>query len=318
VKLPRRLKEHWTYPVETVGVSIVSNGAQPEKTKTTSKDSAPQATPDRSAPPPEAPERRRVPWKAILVAAALVICGVAFYAWHVHQRHQRDRLLLYGNVDIREVNLGFRVGGKIAQVLKDEGDAVKEGEFIARLDPEPYEREVDDAKARLESARTTLANNERTFVRKKDLLGQKVLAQQEVDDASAARDAARAEVDRAEAGLASAKLHLADTELKAPSNGVVMTRVFEPGAILQTGATLFTISLSDVVWVRAYVSEDRLGNVHQGMTVFVFTDSAPDKPYQGQIGLHLAASGVHSEECRDARAAQLAGLSPARRDFKSR
>ena len=58
----------------------------------------------------------------------------------------------------------------------------------------------------------------------------------------------------------------------------------EPGAIVAAGATVYTLSLIDPVWIRAYVSEPQLGRIAPGMKVQVFTDSAPGKPYNGQIG----------------------------------
>ncbi len=285
------------------------------------------------AKPPSAPFDKR---KLIIPLVAFALSGIALYSWRVHVRDEAEKLLLYGNVDIREVNLGFRVAGKLDELLKDEGDRVKAGELIARLDAEPYRREVEEASAQLQSAKAKLelveagyrpedvqkaraavaeaepmlVNVERNFVRRKELLAQKVSSQQEVDDARAARDQAqarlnaahaalalqeagfrpeeiaqaRADVSKAEAAVASANLRRSDTELKAPSDGVVMTRAYEKGAILPTGATLFTISLSDPVWVRAYVPEHRLGDLHPGMKVAVTTDSNPDKPYEGQIG----------------------------------
>jgi len=286
------------------------------------------------APRPEHPGFRKR--KLIIPLVLLAVGGVALYAWRAHLKHEEQWLLLYGNVDIREVNLGFRVPGKLDEVLRDEGDSVKAGAVVARLDPEPYRREVEEASALAQSARSklalveagyrreevekarasvaeaeaTLANVERTLLRKKDLVAKKVSSQQELDDAVAAKGEgearrnaaqaalalqeagfrpeeiaqAQADVSKAEAALASATLRLSDTELKAPSDGVVMTRAYEKGAILPTGATLFTISLFDPVWVRAYVSEDRLGDIHPGMKVTVTTDSHPDQPHEGQIG----------------------------------
>ena len=75
-----------------------------------------------------------------------------------------------------------------------------------------------------------------------------------------------------------------DTVLASPSEGVVLTRAQEPGAILQTGTPVLTLSLKRPVWVRAYVDEPNLGRIHPGMKVQVFTDSRPEKPYSGQIG----------------------------------
>ena len=61
-----------------------------------------------------------------------------------------------------------------------------------------------------------------------------------------------------------------------------MTRAYESGAILPTGTTLFKVSLSNPVWVRAYVTEERLGDIHPGMKVTVLSDS--DRSCDGQIG----------------------------------
>ena len=52
-------------------------------------------------------------------------------------------LTLYGNVDIRQVDVGFRVGGRVTELFKEEGDAVKTGERLARLDAKPYEEVFD-------------------------------------------------------------------------------------------------------------------------------------------------------------------------------
>ncbi|MGL6608927.1 biotin/lipoyl-binding protein [Aeromonas hydrophila] len=67
-----------------------------------------------------------------------------------------DGSILYGNVDIRDVNLAFRVGGRVDQVLVDEGDRIKAGQLLARLDPAPLTHSRDSARANL--AALTAAN----------------------------------------------------------------------------------------------------------------------------------------------------------------
>ncbi len=323
-------------PAPEPGAARVSSRRGPAKAGDRSEDqNRAQATP----PPSGAPAAKTPLWKKrklIIPLVLLALCGLAYYAWHAHAAARTKKLLLYGNVDIREVSLGFRVAGKLLDVLKDEGDSIKEGETIARLDSEPIRREMEQAAAQVESAKAKLAlmqagyrredieraraavaeaeaaltNAAGNLSRKKELLAKKVVSQQEVDDAVAARDQAQArlksardalalqqagfrpeeiaqahaEVSQAEAALASARLRLTDTELKAPSDGIVMTRAYERGAILPTGATLFPVSPVNPVWVRAYVPEDRLGDIHPGMQVTVLTDSDPDHPYRGQIG----------------------------------
>jgi len=273
----------------------------------------------------------------ILAVGALALAGLAGWYWKTHGRPAGpEALTLQGNVDIREVNLGFRVAGRILEVARDEGDAVKPGDVIARLDSEPYRREAEEARGQAASLRArlqwleagnrpqeiaqakatvrereiTAANAQRLFQRQEELLASKTVSVQEWDDAGAryreaearlksareqlalleagfrAEEIAQAKADlaRAEAALASAELRLADTVLAAPSDGVVITRAQEPGAIVQAATTVLTVSLTRPVWVRAYVPEPSLGRVHPGMKVRIYTDSRPEQPYYGQIG----------------------------------
>ena len=71
---------------------------------------------------------------AVVVLAAVVAGG---YWWY--QSRQDNGLTLYGNVDIRTVNLSFRVGGRVESLAVDEGDAIKAGQVLGELDHKPYE-----------------------------------------------------------------------------------------------------------------------------------------------------------------------------------
>ncbi len=276
--------------------------------------------------------------KRIVFALLLLALGAGALIWTQNRKRAvgSGPVQLYGNVDIREVNLGFRVSGRIIEVLRDEGDAAEAGEVLARLDAAPYERALAEAKAQMESLgarvrlveagyrpeeiaqaravlrerEVTLTNAERTFRRQQELLATRAVSEQDRDDAEArAREAqarlasaqeqlrlleagfraeeieqARAEWARARSAVARAELQLEDTVLRAPSAGVVLTRAQEPGAVVQAGATVLTLSLREPVWVRAYIREPDLGKIHPGMAVDIYTDSRPDKPYHGQIG----------------------------------
>jgi HlyD family secretion protein len=77
---------------------------------------------------------------------------------------------------------------------------------------------------------------------------------------------------------------LADADLIAPSNGTVLSRVREAGAIVAAGEAVYVLSLTSPVWVRTYVSEPDLGRVRPGMEVQVKTDTRGAKTYTGRIG----------------------------------
>jgi HlyD family secretion protein len=265
--------------------------------------------------------------------AAVALLGV-YFVWG--SQGKPHPLTLYGNVDIREVNLGFRVAGRLATLSADEGDTVRAGQELGRLDSEPIQRELREASAALdalqarlqllkagyrtedvEQARATLAerraaltNAEQALARQKEMRGTGATSQRNLDDAQAARDEALARVNaaatalsqyqrgyrkeeiaeaqanaaKAESSLAQSQLRLDDTVLKSPSAGVILTRAVEPGAVLTNGATVFTLSLSQPVWVRAYVGEPDLGTAVPGSQVEILTDSNPSRPYHGRIG----------------------------------
>jgi HlyD family secretion protein len=95
---------------------------------------------------------------------------------------------------------------------------------------------------------------------------------------------ARANLAAAKARLAQTEINLQDTEIHSPADGIILTRVREPGAIVSAGQTVYTLQLLSPVWIRTYVSERDLGRIYQGMPADVYTDSQPAKPFHGQIG----------------------------------
>ncbi len=275
--------------------------------------------------------------KPVVLTLAIVFAAwISFHLWMQNNAKKNGGLLLYGNVDIRQVNLGFRVSGRIEKMLFEEGDKVKAGDVIAVLDSKPYEdsvnlfqaqieeltailakmksgyrdEEIAKEKATVAERRATYELQEKNLERAKTLFEKNVISRQAYDEVfarwnetKAALDsateyfnlvnkgyrkeeviAARAILKGAEARLEQARTSLADTEIKSPSDGIILTRVMEPGAIVATGQTVYTLSLTSPVWVRAYVGEPDLGKIHGGMPAKIFTDSAPDKPYVGHIG----------------------------------
>jgi len=272
--------------------------------------------------------------KAIVVLVLLLAAGFAAYTLWPRDALQ-DGLTLYGNVDIREVQLGFRVGGRLEQMLFEEGDAVTAGTLLASLDSQPLQdslalaeagvagaearlavlragsrpQEIQQARARVAEAGAAHKNAEQEYTRQRELTGKGLSSQGLLDNALARRDEASArlaaarqalalavegpraeDIAAAEAALAGAKAQrdqaatqLEDARLVAPNNGVVLTRVREPGAVVSAGMPVYTLSLTDMTYVRAYVDESNLGKVVPGTKLTVTTDSS-GREYVGQVG----------------------------------
>ena len=128
------------------------------------------------------------------LARIVVLAGIAAAAgWYYHSHHGRveTALTLYGNVDIREVNLGFRVGGRLSKLACDEGDLVKAGDVIACLDAEPYSTQLASARAQVESLQARLKLRE-TGNRPQEIAQARALvSEREVTAANAGRIAKR-------------------------------------------------------------------------------------------------------------------------------
>jgi HlyD family secretion protein len=165
----------------------------------------------------------------IIVAMVVVVLGgggaIGWYGWR--ERTASDSLILYGNVDIREVELAFRVGGRLETLLVDEGDAVAAGQTLGHIDAQPYREalavadarvaqaranqtkleaglrpaEVQQVRAAVREAEATFENARIEFERQKDLLPRKATTQRDVDAARAARDRAAAALSATRQGL---------------------------------------------------------------------------------------------------------------------
>lgn len=196
----------------------------------------------------------------------------------------KNELLLYGNVDIRQVDLGFRVKGRVDTMLFQEGDFVSAGALMAMLDKQPYEDQVRQAVAHIESSKAALANAVLLVERRKILFGTGGISQQDIDDAIAAQKINSANLKEAEAALGIAQTNLKDTELYSPADGTLLTRIREPGTVVREADPIYTLSLLSPVWVRAYVSEPQLGLIYPGMPALVYTDTSEGLAYKGQIG----------------------------------
>ncbi len=91
--------------------------------------------------------------KAVVVVIALIaLLAVCAGGWLWYQSEREKPLQLYGNVDIRTVNMSFRAGGRLATLKVDEGDAVKAGETLGELDKGPYQNALQQAEANVAAA----------------------------------------------------------------------------------------------------------------------------------------------------------------------
>lgn len=221
----------------------------------------------------------------VVVGIFVVLCAIIWASIHFSRsKNNRNELVLYGNVDVRQVDIGFRVPGQVEQLFFEEGDFVTQGTLLTTLEKTPYNSQVLQAEANVESIAASLENAEILLRRRQELIGIGGVSQEDLDNALANRNVLQANLFAAEASLAVALDNLAYTEAYAPADGIILTRIREPGTVVNPPDPVFTISIASPVWIRAYVDEPHLGQVYYGMTAHVYTDTEGGPSYTGTVG----------------------------------
>ncbi len=181
---------------------------------------------------------------------------------------------------------------------------------LAKLQAGTRKEEIDKARAELEAAQARAKSAHDTWRRLQRLVEKKLASKEEADTAHSSANAAQAQVAAAQAGLnlllagarkediaaaraelkaaqASLRLaqqNLAHTRLLAPADGVIRTRILEPGDMASPLKPALTMAFTDPVWIRTYLPETRLGRVKPGMVAKIRSDSYPGRQYSGWVG----------------------------------
>lgn len=296
------------------------------------------------------------PRVVLLVAGFAAAAAVAW--WWLGRGEGEGAIVLYGNVDVRQVSLAFNASERVAQMRVEEGDRVTRGQVLAVLDTAMLALRISQAQAQLDAqeqvlrrleagsrpeeidqARASLAAAEAEAARARDQFlrlqavgantGGRAVSEQELDAARAADQVAQAKVlgarkardlavegprkedvaqaraqrDAARATLDLMRQQLADSQLKAPVDAVVRSRLLEPGDMASPQRPAYALAITHPKWVRAFVSEPDLGRVKPGQAARVTIDSAPREAFTGKVGYiasvaEFTPKNVQTEELR--------------------
>lgn len=182
-----------------------------------------------------------------------------------------------------EPDLAFQVGGKVIERLVEVGDRVEKGQSLARIDPRDVRLQLDAARARVAAAKADhdLARSEQK--RYQTLLERKVISQSQYDSVSSQLEAAAAQLRQARADLEVARNQAGYAELRAPRNGVIMSRQVEVGQVVAAGQTVFTLAADGDREVLIHLPENRVNQVSLQQDVKVELWSRPGEHYDGRV-----------------------------------
>jgi RND family efflux transporter MFP subunit len=169
----------------------------------------------------------------------------------------------------RQVTVSPRIAGQVVQLLVEEGERVKEGQVLARLDPAEHEANVRLAHAELKLAEAGLARA-RAAEGKADL----AIAQAKIDVARARLDLARHRLDC--------------TVVRAPFNGIVLAKRAEVGALINPKGFQGSVSLCELadpstMEVELWIQEKDLGRISRGQPCLIRLEAFPKTTYRGRV-----------------------------------
>jgi multidrug efflux system membrane fusion protein len=192
-----------------------------------------------------------------------------------------------GNVtSLATVTVRARVSGQIVSIAFQEGTRVKVGELLVQVDPRPFKIALEQAQATYQRDLATLHNNERDLARYKELVGQKLIAQQQYDAQVATVESAKATIALDQAAVNNARLNLQFSSVTSPINGIAGVRQVDVGNLVTpTDASgIVVLTQMDPIAVLFTLPQDDLPRVAAAFAKGPLTVEAWDRGGLAKLG----------------------------------
>ncbi len=256
-------------------------------------------------------------WLVVLVAAGIFLEMTLLAPAKVKVVSVEKRELIaqvYGNGTVEAkvvVGVSSKITGRIMELYADQGDRVKRGQLLAKLENDDFRHQEEQSEAglsrsaaglnveqaNLQKARSNLILAAKNAQRFKTLAEKNMVSKQEAEQYDTVCQVAREEVTRCQAaveamrmeqlagraGVGFAKSKIADSLIYAPQDGVIITRDLEKGATVTPGMSIFTLADPRTVWVKANVDESQLKGVTVGKKAMIALRSSPGEQLPGQV-----------------------------------
>jgi RND family efflux transporter MFP subunit len=186
------------------------------------------------------------------------------------------------NQDVRVSSL---VPGRVARMMVAEGDGVRSGQILAKIDDRPLQDQAQQAEATVEQARANVENARLNRDRNENLFQRGIAARKELEDARTLVSVNEATLRQAEAALALARLQLSRTEVHAPLDGVVVKRLVSVGEQVDGTASQPIFEVANVSEVELFgnVPAVYLQKIRVGQTLRIATDAFPGKELAARV-----------------------------------
>ncbi len=269
----------------------------------------------------------------ILIAIAVVIVGAAVVAANLYFKKKQGTAVTVETIATRDleaivsasgkiqpkrsVNISADTVGRVVNLAVNEGDRVRQGQFLLQIDPKSLKTRVDSGTASLraaeasldqlrqsvETGRVQLQQAQQTLARQKDLWSQQLTTRESLDKAQNDVDAAKSSLAEREkqvtaqmsriaqerAGLESAQYDLSKVRIESPIDGIVTRRNIEEGEMVMigtmnnAGTVLLTLADMSIIQAEIEVDETNVPSVAMGQPAKVTIDALPDRSFKGHV-----------------------------------
>ncbi|EHD1695780.1 HlyD family secretion protein [Vibrio vulnificus] len=272
--------------------------------------------------------------KTLFLAACAIASGAMYLSWQYSDSHPSTE---DAYVRAKILSVAPQVQGQVVTVEAKDFQAVNKGDLLLKIDARPYllavkqakaayqlavqqhdvaDKQVTEAVAGLDAARSNLTEAQLEYKRIDSLVARKLASAQDLDtaknklaNAQASLEQARASVEKAIANrgeegaeaavvqqaaaqLAQAELNLSYTDITSPVDGIAGEINTHVGSVVSVGQTLFPVIIKDSYWVRANFKETDLTHIKPGMEAEVVIDMYPDRVWKATVEELSPASGT--------------------------
>jgi membrane fusion protein (multidrug efflux system) len=183
----------------------------------------------------------------------------------------------------RKADLRAEVGAVVMQVYKENGEAVKKGDLLVRLDDTSLRDAMNSAQEAVRASTQSLEQSERMFQRNKTLRASGMASAQALEDAEIRRNNAQSDLAAAKARLVAANQQLSRTLVRAPFDGIVSERKVSNGDTAQIGKELVKVVDPNSMRFEGRVSADKVGIVKAGQSVLFAINGYPGQNFSGKV-----------------------------------
>lgn len=183
----------------------------------------------------------------------------------------------------RRADLRAEVSAVVLQVLRENGDAVRRGDLLVRLDDTAIRDGLASAESASRAATQAFEQAERQFQRMATLRTSGMASAQQLEDAEVRRNNAQSDVEAAKTRVVLARQQLRRTEVRAPFDGIVSDRKASAGDTAQVGKELVKVIDPASMRFEGLVSADSIGEVDPGQVVSFRVNGYPDQQFTGKV-----------------------------------